>query len=620
MAEIISDNIYLVLLLPLWIFLIIMLGRFFSVYVNPKIAGGITLISQLYGAAVCFGILCKMPSDGIYESAYPFIHINDFIIPLGIQVDRLGVIFGLTLFLTAFFVQIFAIYYMKEEKKNYRFFALINLFVFAMAGLFFSPNLFQTYVFWEIAGIASYLLIGFEYNKSEKSLASKKVFIINRIGDTALIAGIIICSYFMYQYSSDKSLTALPYTDMSTISSFMYAYTSPLLFKIVCALFVIAGVIKSAQFPFYTWLQDAMEAKLPVSALLHSATLVAAGLFVVLRMTPLLVLDGSILKMIICLGLLTAVICSISACAQKNPKKALAYSTSAQFGLIYTGVGLLNIKAAMVLFIAHAFIKSLLFILLPEENKKWDYFNCVMFFISGISLSGLIFAGMSAKEILAHNMSSDIKIIFCLISFLTAFYIIRIGIVCACRNGIERRKPDMAEFIPAAGLFILNILCYILLRNFEYKIAEPFWFALLGVMFVYILHRIDGFREIPLIYPLAYNGFYLDKFYMSFCVKVYELFAKASNIIDRKVFGEYRPVIWIAGLGVKISDFIETKIMNGGVKLLTKALQGISKLDLRLQSGNIQKYNAYAFIAVTLVITCLILAYVINIINHLGGI
>ena len=620
MAEIISDNIYLVMLLPLWIFLIIMLGRFFSVYVNPKIAGGITLVSQLYGAAVCLGVLCKMPSDAVYDSVYPFIHINDFIIPLGIQIDRLGAIFGLTLFLTAFFVHIFALSYMKEEKKSYRFFALMNLFVFAMAGLFFSPNLFQTYVFWEIAGIASYLLIGFEYNKPEKSLASKKVFIINRIGDTALIAGIIMSSYFMYQYASDKSLAALAYTDMSTISSFMYAYTSPILFKAVCLLFVIAGAVKSAQIPFYTWLQDAMEAKLPVSALLHSATLVAAGLFVVMRMTPFFVLDEGIMKMIIMLGLLTAVICSISACAQKNPKKTLAYSTSAQFGLIYAGIGVMNIRAAVALYIAHAFIKSLLFILLPKEDEEWNYFNCGLFFISGLSLSGLIFAGMNSKEMLALNMGNDIRILFCIISFLTAFYIIRLGIRLMCDNGLERRKPDWAEFLSATGLLALNVLFYILLRNFEYKIAEPFWFALAGVILVYLLYKTKGFREIPLVYSLAYNGFYLDKFYLSVCVKVYEFCAHTFDIIDRKVFGEYRPIIWIAGLGVKIFNFIETKIMDGAVKLLTKILKSFSKTDLRLQNGNIQKYNAYAFIIVTLVITCLILAYVINIINHLGGI
>ena len=615
----ILNNIYLVLLLPLWIFLIIMLGRFFSVYVNPKIIGGLTLFSSALGSLLCGLLLWKIPTDNIYEVSYPFIHINDFIILCGIQADKLSLVFALTLFLISFFVQIFALSYMKGEDKNYRFFALLNLFNFGMASLFFSPNLFQTYVFWEIVGIISYLLIGFEYNNETKSISSKKVLIINRIGDMALIGGIILCSYFMYQYAPDKSLTTLSFVDLTTISTLVYVYTSKILFWFICGLFILAVLVKSAQFIFYPWLQDAMEAKLPVSALLHSATLVAAGLFVALRLVPLLSLDMRIMKIVAILGLFTALICSFCACAQRNSKKTLAYSTSAQFGLMYLGLGVLNIKACVAIFVAHAFIKSMLFITLPKEDEKWDYTSFITFLIGGLSLSGLIFAGMISKEMLALNFGNNGTILFCIVSFLTAFYIMRIALVTADEYELEKRTPKVFEILPAICLLLLNIGFYIYLRRFEYKIAEPFWFALFGWICVYLLYINKGFYKIPLFYPLAFNGLYLDKFYTEFCAKAYGLFAGLCNWFDTKIFGEYRPLIWLSRLGVKTVDFIETKIMNGGVNLIKACAKELSRLDLRVQNGSIQRYNAYAFIIITAIITCLVFAFV-AIISYLGGI
>ena len=145
---------------------------------------------------------------------------------------------------------------------------------------------------------------------------------------------------------------------MNIISTLVNAYTSTPLFWGICILFIIAAAVKSAQFPFYTWLQDAMEAKLPVSALLHSATMVASGVFLLIRLYPFFSLEASLLKLIAALGLITAIMCSLCACSQTHPKKVLAYSTSAQLGLMFFALGMGNLKAAFILFVAHAFIKA----------------------------------------------------------------------------------------------------------------------------------------------------------------------------------------------------------------------------------------------------------------------
>ena len=594
MADIILDNIYLILLIPFWIFLIIMIGRFFSVYVNKVIIYALTLFSSLMGGIM--SALALGANNKILETEIPFIKINDFIISAGLHVDKTALVFALVLFIVSFLVQAFSISYMKNEKKTYRFYALLNLFNFAMAGLFFSPNLFQTYVFWELVGVVSYLLIGFEYFKQEKSIASKKVFIINRIGDTALIGGIVLCSYLMYSYSGNWGLTTLSFIDMNIISTLVNAYTSTPLFWGICILFIIAAAVKSAQFPFYTWLQDAMEAKLPVSALLHSATMVASGVFLLIRLYPFFSLEASLLKLIAALGLITAIMCSLCACSQTHPKKVLAYSTSAQLGLMFFALGMGNLKAAFILFVAHAFIKAMLFLTLPKT-----YFNFILFLIGGLSLSGIIFSGLVAKEFLYMDLSISLKVIFCAISFLTAFYLIRIALI----NGLN--KKDKKIPYSAIILTLLNIVFYFYIRTqVKYEISEPFWAALLAWVCVYILYIKDLFGEMDILS----EGFYLDKIYTQTVTGIYDKTAKITNFVDTKILANYKPVLISAKIGVKIAAFIEKYIMNGTVKLITDLAKGLSKLDLIAQNGNIQRYNVYAFIIITTILTCLIIGYV----------
>lgn len=619
MTDIILDNIYLILLLPFWIFLIIMCGRFFSVYVNKKIIYFLTLFSSLLGTTLCGTALLKLGAENIIETSAPFIKINDFVLSFGIFADRITLIFAFILFLTSFAVQLFSISFMKNEKKTYRFYALLNLFNFSMAGLFFSPNVFQTYVFWELVGIVSYLLIGFEYSKKEKSLASKKVLIINRLGDTAFIAGIILSAYFIYEYSGNPKLTTLSYSDMTAISTLLYAYTSTLLFKIICGLYILGAAVKSAQFPFYTWLIDAMEAKIPVSALLHSATMVASGVFILIRLTGFFTFENVLLKGIAILGLLTAVICSLSACAQTHPKKVLAYSTSAQLGLMFYAIGTLNIKAAIAFFAAHAFIKTTLFLTLPKENEKWNYTNFILFLISGLSLSGIILAGLASKEMLFMHAGNTTEAIFSLTSFLTAFYIIRIALLVADKNGLEKVCPKRLELFANIILLILNISLYLYLRKFAvYKIEEPFWWAMVAWGFVYILYIKNAFYKIPILYPLCLNGFYLDNLYMTLVTKLYNTISNISDLIDKNIFWNYTPVLKLTSGSIKFVNFIETKIMNGAVKFVTNTSKKLSYTESKIQNGKVQKYNAYAFIIITVIITCLIMAYTAIMVN-LGG-
>ena len=599
MADIILDNIYLILLLPLWIFLIIMSARFFAVYVNNRIIYTLTLLSSFFGVLLCSVSLIKLTST--IEQSFPFIKIGNFVLDFGLHVYKLSLIIALVLFLVSFLVQMFSVSYMKDEPKQYRYYAYLNMFNFSMAGLIFSPNLFQMYFFWELVGVMSYLIIGFDYKNSVKSEASRRVFLTNRIGDTALLGGIIFSSYLMYNYSGNLSFAALSFEDMNAITTLISAYTDTPVFYLLCILFIIGAAVKSAQFPFYTWLQDAMEAKLPVSALLHSATMVAAGAYLLIRMLPLFTLEASVLQIIAWLGILTALICSILASIETHPKKVLAYSTSANFGLMFFAIGILNVKAALIFFVAHAFIKSMLFLSIDENE---NFVNYITFLLGGLSLSGLIFSGVIAKEFLFVSINNPVfSVIYCLTAFLTAFYIMRISLIMVQNKKLVNRI-NLAKYAPVAVLFLLNIVFYFAVRGkVAYKVAEPFWAALAGwaaVYFLYTKNLLTKFDKTPKL---------LERFYNNVLAKIYEKFAIAMNFIDVKVFGNYKPLLIASKCGVKTAGWIEENIMNKSVTLTADLTKMLSKWGSKLQTKNIQSYNAYAFILVTIVVSLVIIAY-----------
>lgn len=572
---------------------------FFAVYVNNRIIYTLTLLSSFFGVLLCSVSLIKLTST--IEQSFPFIKIGNFVLDFGLHVDKLSLIIALVLFLVSFLVQMFSVSYMKDEPKQYRYYAYLNMFNFSMAGLIFSPNLFQMYFFWELVGVMSYLLIGFDYKNSVKSEASRRVFLTNRIGDTALLGGIIFSSYLMYNYSGNLSFAALSFEDMNAITTLISAYTDTPVFYLLCILFIIGAAVKSAQFPFYTWLQDAMEAKLPVSALLHSATMVAAGAYLLIRMLPLFTLEASVLQIIAWLGILTALICSILASIETHPKKVLAYSTSANFGLMFFAIGILNVKAALIFFVAHAFIKSMLFLSIDENE---NFVNYITFLLGGLSLSGLIFSGVIAKEFLFVSINNPVfSVIYCLTAFLTAFYIMRISLIMVQNKKLVNRI-NLAKYAPIAVLFLLNIVFYFAVRGkVAYKVAEPFWAALAGwaaVYFLYTKNLLTKFDKTPKL---------LERFYNNGLAKIYEKFAIAMNFIDVKVFGNYKPLLIASKCGVKTAGWIEENIMNKSVTLTADLTKMLSKWGSKLQTKNIQSYNAYAFILVTIVVSLVIIAY-----------
>ncbi len=596
------DNISLIIFLPFWIFLVIMCGRFFSVYVNRNIINVITILSSGLGIFVC-GYELRHFSETI-EWTHQFLRIQDFSLFFGIHVDKMSLIFATVLLLISFAVQLFSASYMKEEKKYYRFFALLNLFNFGMLLLLFSPNLYQLYVFWELIGIVSYLLIGFDYKNLIKSDASKRVFIVNRIGDTALISGIILTTYVMLERVGSTALAELSISDFNSVSTLLMGYTSSAEFYIICGLFILSAMVKSAQFPFHIWLQDAMEAKIPVSALLHSATMVTAGIYLILRLMPFFTLNAYLMKTITIIGILTALICVILASIEIHPKKVLAYSTSANLGIMFMLLGLGNFKGAIVFLIAHAFIKSMLFLTLPKENGQLSYAEYILSVLASLSLAGVIFAGIPIKEILYLSIKFNpilLKLMLFFI-FVSAFYIARLSLIIYKNTDLKREIKDL-EFISSLILLVLNTGLCIILTKGRFYITVPYLTALLGIIFAFILFKFNLLEKLGKLpaKSLIYTSF----------SNFYNWFALVSNKIEKKIFANYKPLINSAKLCVKFVNFLEKNIMEKSVKSLAEGAKLISEKDMIMQSKNVQTYNAYAFILITAVAILVIVGYMI---------
>ncbi len=304
---------------------------------------------------VCNGILLGLLGTLVLKSGlepqsirYAWMQVGDFSLDFGLSLDKLSYPLLFLVVLISFLVQVFSTEYMQHERRYARYFAFLGLFTFSMIGIVLASNLLLLYFFWELVGLSSYLLIGFWFSKEAARQAARKAFLLNRVGDAAFLIGIILCAHYLGTLEIDSLLEASLSSPVST----------PLTLIGICLLGGALG--KSAQFPLYIWLPDAMEGPTPVSALIHAATMVAAGIYLIARIFGLLSLEaGAILASI---GGLTIVIGALAALAQQDIKKVLAYSTISQLGYMVLAMGTGAYTAGLFHLFTHAFFKAGLFL------------------------------------------------------------------------------------------------------------------------------------------------------------------------------------------------------------------------------------------------------------------
>ena len=351
-----NDLLHISPLIASILVVIIPFGAFLLQAVLGKkyISGNISLIAILLSTILSgFFVFSPIWQEQAMDVTYPWFTIGEKTFSIGILLNDLSVLMQFIVCIIALPVHIYSRMYMKGDTGIHRYWMYLSLFCFAMLGLTISKNLLMMYIFWELVGFASYLLIGFWYTRDAALQANKKAFLVNRIGDLGFLIGIAI----LYTSFGTVDLIEL-FGDKGIFAEQIDKNTGLITGAGIC--FFIGAMAKSAQFPLHIWLPDAMEGPTSVSSLIHAATMVAAGVFMLCSIFPLF--NAQVLLFIAIIGTLTAISAAIFALAQYDIKKILAFSTISQLGYMMVAVGIGAWDAAMFHLATHAFFKCLLFL------------------------------------------------------------------------------------------------------------------------------------------------------------------------------------------------------------------------------------------------------------------
>jgi len=459
----------LILLMPLVGFLLVML---LGQYLNEKqvgyLATGVVGVSFVL-TVVEFFLLLGHSSREVTVNLFTWINVGTLHIPAALLVDPLSITMCLFVTGISMLIHLYSIGYMHGEKDFRKFFLYLNLFVFSMLLLVLANNLVLTFVGWEGVGLCSYWLVSFYFDRDKAASAGKKAFIYNRVGDVGMLVAMFLL------FSRVHTLTYL--------SIFAKAGSlTPTVATLVVLALLLGATGKSAQIPLFNWLPDAMEGPTPVSALIHAATMVTAGVYLLCRMSPVLALSVPGRTTIAVVGGVTAFVAATIACSQKDIKKVLAFSTISQIGYMVLAVGVGAYSAAIFLMISHAFFKALLFLgsgsvihsLNGEQDlrkmgglQKYLPLTFPTFLIGWLTISGVPpFAGFWSKgDVLANvfEYSPVLWVLGVLTALLTAYYMSRLFVLTfrgteRFRDDTEGHDPHESPWVMTAPLVVLAAL------------------------------------------------------------------------------------------------------------------------------------------------------------------
>ena len=564
----------LVLLLLLAPFVGFLFNVFLGKKVGKSISGAIGTIAVAVSFVMSIYFFMQLNTTGkpIEVKLFDWVQIGKIHIDFGILLDQLSLLWLLFVTGIGSLIHLYSISYMHDDENMNKFFAYLNLFIFFMITLVVGSNLLVMFIGWEGVGLCSYLLIGFWYKNQDYNDAAKKAFIMNRIGDLGFLIGIFILAYTFN--TLDYSKLAHSIVQFNNLPMPNGADAWPLLSLAALCLF-IGACGKSAQLPLYTWLPDAMAGPTPVSALIHAATMVTAGIFMITRMNFLFDLTPEVQNIIAIVGAITALVAASIGLLQNDIKKVLAYSTVSQLGLMFLALGLGAYNVAVFHVITHAFFKACLFLgsgsvihaLHGEQDmrkmgglRKYMPITFATMLISTLAISGIFpFAGFWSKdEILmtAFEHNKTLWIVGSVASIMTAFYMFRLMYLTFFRDfrGTEEQKHHLHESpsLITLPLIILAVLATIgglinlpgsnwlnhflepiLATKIEHKPLDGNSYmlmgialagAIVGIVWAYSKYIKQGFvpkqdSEITGFSKTIYNKYYVDEVYTSLIVK-----------------------------------------------------------------------------------------------------
>jgi len=559
---------------------------------------------------------------------------------IGVIVDPLTCMMLVVVTTIGTLIQIYSVGYMKGDVRFSRFFAYLSLFMSSMLGLLLADNLITLYIFWEGVGLCSYLLISFWFEKPAAARAGMKAFITTRIGDTGLLIGIFILAF---------SAHTVYFRDLATLHEAGPLFTA-------AALLIFCGAVgKSAQFPLHVWLPDAMEGPTPVSALIHAATMVAAGVYLVARCFTFFAAHGQALLCVAYVGGLTAIFAASIAVVNNDIKRVLAYSTISQLGFMMMGLGVGGYSAGTFHLMTHAFFKALLFLCAGSVIhsvhtqdiqamggifKKMKVTGAT-FVIATLAIAGIPpFAGFWSKdEILSEVLRQGHPFLFAIASVtsvLTAFYMFRLIFLTLFGKPRSEMHPHESPAVMTVPLAILAVFAALIglvgspfanhaFQNFislgqshESEGRGPDYMvmglstllALLGIGTAYLLYILNKEilpqrirRHFTPLYNLVSNKYYIDELYRFLFIQPLIRLSRVASKFDLGVIdGAVNGAAWITVILSKISAWIDRYIVDGAVNLVAMIVRLLSLALRRIQTGYIQTYLLIAFFGLAIII------------------
>ena len=594
-----------------------------------RIAGG--LASLLVGASFVVGILVfqdmlSLPEEGRYAAVHVFdwISVGSFQAPVEFRVDPLSMVMVLMVTGVSFLIHVYSMDYMHGDARYPRYFAYMNLFVAAMLTLVLANNFVLMFVGWEGVGLCSYLLISFWYEKKSAAEAGKKAFIVTRIGDTAMLIGIFLIFSKFGSVEFDEVFAAAPALAPATATAI--------------ALLLFGGAIgKSAQLPLHNWLPDAMEGPTPVSALIHAATMVTAGVYLVARAHPIFEASDVALNVVALVGIVTAVYAGLSALGQDDLKRVLAYSTISQLGYMFLAVGVGAYAVAIFHLIAHAFFKALLFLTagsvmhatggeidmtkLGGLRKKMPV-TATFFAIGGLALAGIpILVGFFSKDqVLAAAYESGrtgLWIVGLIAAGLTAVYIARafcLTFLGAPRRDLHPHESPALMTAPMAVLAGLTVGGGLLGLSAREGRVQSFIATVFGEA---EHHAATGLSEVALgiiASLVAIGGLALGWYvYGSGRVDVWGLrhrYAGTKRALERGLYLDdvYGRVLGMPGksMATFTAHTVDRKVIDGALVGLGRAFAGLASVGRKLQTGLVRTYALAFLLGATLLLLLLV--------------
>lgn len=577
---------------------------------GKKLAATISIISM----AISFSLATFLTWMGIYQekwittTKYSWFSIGENQLVLSFMLEPLNIMMVFLVSLVSLFVQIYSTGYMKDDERFSTFYAYLSLFTSSMLGLVISANLLQIYFFWELVGLCSFLLVGFWYFKPEAKAAAKKAFIVTRIGDIGLFIAILMIfnkvgSFDLFEIKEAVGSGVLAGGVLTTV-----------------ALLIFVGAVgKSGQFPLHTWLPDAMEGPTPVSALIHAATMVAAGVYLVANLFFIFDASETALTTVAYVGGFTALFAATIAVTQNDIKRVLAYSTVSQLGFMMLGLGVGSVYASSFHLVTHGFFKALLFlaagaviVALHHEQDirkmgglwKQSKWLAVPFLIGCLSIAGIPpFSGFFSKDEILYAVQlsgkKDLLGIALLTTFFTAFYMFRLFYLIFAKEAREKQEVHsiswgmkislavLGVFSIAGGFFSFPTTSISTTSKIEpARIAitnitklpnhAPFWLigaaigvSLLGILLATVLYVWkQGLasllaRRLSWLYQASYRKYWMDELYDVVFVSTLKALSWFLNGFDRFVVGG---IVRLVGWGAMSIGRLGSTIQNGQVQ------------------------------------------------------